>query len=428
MLTGDLVRARVVKGRVRPMLIDPDSPEMQARARELIRIFRDGVGERRAELEEILTAWSGGEADAKLFQGLVHLVERRAEYGVDSPIPPGQLRVEVFREAAARGPLAAVAVEGGPPTAEDIYRTIAERHSTPEKPVDPLKLPEALYADHPDAMRLLSVELPGDDSDAGDDLAAEWLLHRYNTALVQTILFSATSLIITLQRPTPARARQLFRAIKFHQLIHAIIPSGTPSGTPSGPAGDTDYRIILDGPASLFSQTSRYGVALARFLPALLLQPGDWELEAPLLWKGKESVFAFGSLLGLRSHYRDVGGWTPREAQWLIDRLAGMETGWEVVTEPDPVQVGDVVIVPDLTFRQGRRVAHLEILGFWRKGSVQHRLALLKQPSASNLILAVSRRLCGEEEEQDLQGVIPFAEVIPAKEVLKLVEARAKEA
>ena len=413
MLTGDLVRARVVKGRVRPMLIDPDDPEMQARGRELIRIFRDGVGERRAELEEILIAWSGGETDTKLFQGLVHLVERRCEYGVDSPIPPGQLRVEVFREATARGPLAVVAVEGGPPTAEDIYRTIAERHSTPEKPVDPLKLPEALYADHPDAMRLLSVDLPGGDGDEGETVAMEWLLHRYNAALVQTILFSATSLIITLQRPVPARARQLFRAIKFHQLIHTIIPSRSPFSSADGSAGgsavDSDYRIILDGPASLFSQTSRYGVA-------------------PLLWKGKESLFAFGSLLGLRSHYRDTGGWTPREAQWLIDRLAGMETGWEVITEPDPVQVGDVVIVPDLTFRQGRRVAHLEILGFWRKGSVQHRLALLKQPSASNLILAVSRRLCGEEEEQDLQGVIPFAEVIPAKEVLKLVEARAKEA
>lgn len=415
MLTGDLVRARVVRGAVRPALIDPGDREMQERALELIRIYKDGVGERREDLQEILTGWSGGETDTKLYQGLIHLVERRASYEVDAPIPPPQLRVEVFREAAARGPLAAVAVEGGPPTAEDIYRAIAERHSTPERPVDPAKLPEALYADHPDAMRLTSVELPEDDG-----RAVEWLLHRYNTALVQAILFSATSLHLAVYSAPPARARQLFRAIKFHQLIHTIVPSAT------GWGGSTNYRVVLDGPASLFSQTSRYGLALARFLPALLLLPGEWSLEAPLLWKGKEAVLQLDSGSGLRSHYRDAGGWTPKEAQWLIERFTALESGWELITEPEPVPVGDVVVVPDLSFRRDGRVAHLEILGFWRRGSLQHRLALLQQPSASNLILAVSRRLCGEEEEQELQGVIPFAEIVPAKEVLKQIEARAR--
>ena len=417
MLTGDLVRARVSRGAVRPMLIDPSNWELQERALELIRVFKDGIGERREDLQEILDAWSTNETDTKLYQGLIHLVERRASYAVDSPIPPGQLRVEVFKEAAARGPLASVAVEGGPPTAADIYRAIAERHSTPEIPVDPAKLAEALYADHPDAMRLTSVELPEDDVKA-----VEWLLHRYNTALVQAILYSATSLHIAIYSAPPARARQLFRAIKFHQLIHTIIPSRT------GWGDTTNYRVVLDGPASLFSQTSRYGLALARFLPALLLLPGEWSMEAPLLWKGKEAVLQLDSGSGLRSHYRDAGGWTPKEAQWLAERFAALESGWELITEPEPVQIGDVVIVPDLSFRRDGRVAHLEILGFWRRGSLDHRLALLQQPSASNLIIAVSRRLCGEEQEQELQGVIPFAEIIPAKEVLKQIEARSRPA
>jgi predicted nuclease of restriction endonuclease-like RecB superfamily len=90
------------------------------------------------------------------------------------------------------------------------------------------------------------------------------------------------------------------------------------------------------------------------------------------------------------------------------------------------VQGPDGVVVPDFSFRKGKKVAHLEILGFWRKGSIEKRLAAIKKHGPSNLILAVSKRYCVDEAEQLPDQVLAFAEVIPAKQVLERVEKVAK--
>jgi hypothetical protein len=403
MLTADLVRARTVKGRLRPAFVNAEDPQLLDRAAELVGMVQQGKGESRGELEEMLDGWIGDDPDAKLLRGLWHLVEKRCTFEVHAPLPPPLLRMAVFRESSKRGPLATKKLEGGPPTVDDIYAVVAAEHGVPAE-----KLPAALYADHPDAMRLTAVEFPEDL-----DAASRWLLHRYNSALVQGILISASSLTIHLQRPEPPRARQLFRAIKFHQLIHTIVPEGD------------SYRIVLDGPTSLFSQTSRYGMALARFFPALLLQTGGWTLEAPVIWRDQPRILEVDHTLQLQSHYKDVGGWVPKEAEWFAERFTALNTGWELVRQPPPLRVGDVVIVPDFGFRKDGKEAWLEILGFWRKSSLARRREQLRQPGAENLLLAVSRRLCGDDETE-LTGVLPFAEVIPAKEVLKWVEAHAR--
>lgn len=405
MLTADLVRARTVKGQVRPTFVNPDDAELRERTAELVALVRQGVGEPRGELEELIDQWIGDDPQAKLLRGLWHLLERRCSFTVHAPVPPPELRVAVFRVASEKGPLAETKIDGGALTAADIYRLVGEQHG-----VDPALLPEALYADHPDAMRLVGLELEGEE-----EVAARWLLNRYNVALVQAILFGASSLTIRLARPDPPRSRQLLRAIKFHQLIHTVVPDGE------------DLRIVLDGPTSLFSQTSRYGLAFARFLPALLLQKGAWSLHAPVRWKEEDRVLDLDHTATLVSHYRDTGAWVPKEAVWFAERFEALNSGWELIRQPDPQRVGDIFIVPDFGFRKDGRVAWLEILGFWRKSSLSRRLEQLQQPGGENLLLAVSRRLCGEGEAQDLHGVIPFAEVIPPKDVLRRIEACARE-
>jgi predicted nuclease of restriction endonuclease-like RecB superfamily len=406
MLTAELLRVKSYKGQFKPKFIDVEDLELLGRAEELLAFYVAGIDEPRSSLDEILKGWVGDDPEHKLLWGLVHLVDKRAEYAVASPIPPAELRVAIFRAAARAGPLAARALEGGAATTQTIFAQVGQ-----EKNLDPALLEGALYADHPDAMRLTKLDIPYIDN---LPKAARWLLDRYNVALVQALLIQASSLHIHLDRPDPPRARQLFRAIKFHQLIHSIAIDQS--------EGATSYRIVLDGPASLFSQTNRYGVALASFFPALLLQPGGWSMRAPIHWRGQDRVLELDSSCGLKSHYRDMGAWMPREAEWLQERFLALKSDWELVTQTDPIRAGDTILVPDFSFRKNGRIAHLEILGFWRRGSLKIRMDQLKQPGCSNLLLAVSRKLCGDTEEQDLQGVIPFAEVIPAREVLKRIE------
>ena len=92
-----------------------------------------------------------------------------------------------------------------------------------------------------------------------DDITPEHLLNRYNVALAQAILLRCTAMEVRVWGETPARFRQLFRAVKFHRLICTI----------HEPAGNS-YTLKLDGPLSLFSSTQKYGLQLALFLPTLL--------------------------------------------------------------------------------------------------------------------------------------------------------------
>ena len=202
--------------------------------------------------------------------------------------------------------------------------------------------------------------------------------------------------------------------MKFHQLIHTV------QRTPVG------LMLTLDGPASLFSQTTRYGLALARFFPALLLVDTLWRIEARVTWTRGQRTLALDSAAGLRSHYRDVGAWIPREVQTLVERWPGLDTGWELVTDAEPIGQGpDRVVVPDLGFRKDGRVAWLEVLGYWRKAGLAARLASQAEHGPANLLLAVSRKLAGDPATLP-DTVIPFTEVVPTRELLRRLEAQAR--
>ena len=398
MLTGDLVRCTVKEGKVKPGFISLEQNRYRERAEEILACVAASHQCRRGDIEADLEGILGDGVDRKLFDGLAKLVFDVCEFATQSPIPPRELREKVWKESARRGPLGPVAVEGAH-TRESVFATIAA-----ELGADPALLPDALYADQPSEQRLTAC-LAGD---------ARWLVERYNLALVQALLFGAEHVDVTVSAPTPARMRQLLRAVKFNQLCFAATRAGD------------DLVLRLDGPASCLAQTTRYGLALAKFLPTLVLQP-QWSLSAKVKVKHFRPVLHVDHTLGLVSHAPDVGAYETREAEWFRERFEALESGWKLERDPLPlIQGTEGVVVPDFTFRKDGRVAHLEILGFWRKGSIQKRLTAMKKHGPRNLVLAVSKRYCIGEAEELPDQIVPFAEVIPAKQVLERIEAIAR--
>lgn len=394
MLTGDLVRCTVKEGKVKPGFITFEQNRYRERAEDILAAVTASHQSRRDDIEAELQDILGDGVDRKLFDGLAKLVFDVCEFATQSPIPPRDLREKVWLESAKRGPLTTVALEGAH-TRESVFATIGA-----ELGADPALLSDALYADQPGQQRLIAC-LAGD---------ARWLIERYNLALVQALLFSAEHVNITVGAPTPARMRQLLRAVKFNQLCFAAVRSGE------------DLMLRLDGPASCLSQTTRYGLALARFLPTLVLQP-TWSLTAKVQVKRYKPLLEIDHTLGLVSHAADVGAYETREAEWFRERFTALESGWTLERDPLPLLQGsEGVVVPDFTFRKEGRIAHLEILGFWRKGSIQKRLAAMKKHGPRNLVLAVSKRYCIGEAEEMPDQIVPFAEVIPAKQVLERIE------
>src|SRR5207302_9337790 len=123
-----------------------------------------------------------------------------------------------------------------------------------------------------------------------------------------------------------------------------------------------------DGPASILRSTRRYGVALARFIPALIACRG-WRMHALLRTprRGWSVGFDLSPEDGLTSHLP-----APSEFDSSVEedfaRRSGPEPrqGWTLVREGAVLHQGQKAFVPDFVFRHddGRSV-FLEIVGFW---------------------------------------------------------------
>ena len=395
MLTGELVRVRSTKAGLRPGFVKVEERTLE-RAGEVLRVFHEGIaeGRTRQEVGDGVLELVGDGTDHKIWRGMAKLLLDKAEFVTEAPLPPVELRGRLFG-AAGRAPSRRRATE--------LYAALAEElGSTPEE------LKRLLFADRKEEqqIRALSIDDP------------RWLVQRYNVALVQACLLKATHVKVEIRNPRSERLRQLFRSIAFHQLMYRVEPT------------DGGVRLELDGPASLLRLNTRYGMALATWFPALLLQDTPWTLEAEVRWTKRRlrKQLSLSSELGLVSHYRDQGAWRSRPEQWFLERFEALDSGWGIEDGTVLDLGGHGVVCPSFTFRKGRRRAHLEIVGFWRKEWLKRRLALLEQHGPGTLILAVSTKLEGAKQGLGrFSGeVVTFKEVVPAKDVLELVERIAR--
>ncbi len=387
MITGPLLRARCTRDEVRPSLVNPDSERYLEAAQALLDETHAAVeahlsrGELKAGVDQRIV---GNRVDHKLLRGLARVLTDRCEFDTRSPLPPAEIRARLF----SQGPVRRRADLSGQPTAADLIATLAA-----ELGCEPLAVERGMFADLKENQALLSCQVKD----------PSWLLHRYNVALVQGLLLHARQVSITLAKPEPKHVRQLFRHIKFHQLMHRIQPEGD------------GLSITLDGPASLFSLSTRYGMALARFFPALPLQTGPWTMTADLKYRRRNRPMVVSHEHGLRSHLPDTGTWQSREEKWFQEQFEKLDSGWKLEPCAQVLDLGgETVLVPDFTFEKDGRRAYLE-----------RRLALLEEHGHPNLVLAVSRKLLGDKGKapKDLgASVIPFSSAISARKVLKLLE------
>jgi predicted nuclease of restriction endonuclease-like RecB superfamily len=400
MLTGKLVRVRHARNKLVPLYLPPHDRNWLGVAEQLLFAFRDAAGRTRGELEADLGQPVGEGPGQIVHQGLAKLLEDRCEFEVASDIPPDRVRETVFRTAAQHH--AAAAKAGTPFDRNAVLAAVAGELALAPEQVD-----LALFADLHDEQRILKF----------DDCTPDQLVHRYNVALAQAILLRSTGMEVRVWNETPARFRQLFRAVKFHRLICTIRP-----------ADGNSYKLMLDGPLSLFSSTQKYGMQLALFLPALL-HCKTFELRAEVRWgaQKKEKVFTLAGSDGLRSHTPDFGMYTPRELQVFEDNFRSTVSDWLIRNDPQPIDVSGTTWVPDftLTHARGGKEVHVEILGFWRKVAIEEHYKRLKRALPGKFVLVVSEQYRADEAGEFATGdeVYRFKRTPIAAEVAKVAAA-----
>lgn len=406
MLTGNLVRVRAQKHRITPLYLRRDDPYWLEVAESLLLIFRDAVGRTRGEIEAEIDELVGDGLAALTHRGLAKVLEDRAEFEVVADVPPETIREKVFTAAAEQRKQLRAAGHRAPFKKDEVLEAVAaELKLTPEQ------VSSSLFADLKDENRMLTF----------DDLDAQRLVDRYNVALAQAVLLRSVLVKAEVRNEKPARYRQLFRHLKFHRLMSRV----------EGSMKD-GYVLNIDGPLSLFSATNRYGLQMALFLPALLLC-NDFRLDAELRWgpKREPRSFHLEPKDGLISHYQDTGTYVPPEYSAFVDRFRQIAPAWEVTEATDVVDLGkEGVWVPDYKFvhRKTGVDVLVEVLGFWKRGSLERLLRLLPAHGPERYILAISDRLkVDEEAAADLQGpILRFKEIPNAQEMLALLEPFAR--
>ncbi|MEM9597806.1 MAG: DUF790 family protein [Acidobacteriota bacterium] len=387
MLTADLVLARVYRKEVRPRYVRDRDGELLELAAQLIDVFDSHEGRPRHELQGSLDGILGHGTDFQLHRALAKLLFDRCEFEAAAAVEPEELRRGVFAAAAARyqGP----DDDSGRPFVFDRGEVLAA--AAEELGVEVREVERGLYADLKTEQTLTGWQ----------PCEPNWLLRRYNVALAQGVLLRATELEIQLGTQEPRHHRELFRKIKFFQLMHRVARGK-----------DGGWTVWLDGPASVFKASGRYGLQMASFLPTLL-HLDDWELEAKVRWgkPAKDRRFRLAAADGLRSHTRRTGQWQPKELTWLPEQLEALASGWRATTDGELVDLGgEGVLVPDYVFIHedtGTKVV-MEVLGFWRKGAVESRLRLLRRHGPVNLVLGLSSQLAAGRDEalEDLPGEV----------------------
>lgn len=229
-------------------------------ADRMLAVYARGVGRLRRDLHKSVEAIFANEPDCdrRRIAAFCKLLDDAAEFDADRRGQSAALRLRVFSMAARFHPLV---------TEPDRIFERGEREAKAAiaaeigRPWDEIEA--SLYADVLSYQPLKKFEgYPSPQA----------LLSRYNLAQVQACLYAARSMRV--------EASADFATItRYAKLARLLVETKRISAEA--------YRIDLSGPASVLTETRRYGVNFARFISALVACRG-WKMEAVLVsrWGG----------------------------------------------------------------------------------------------------------------------------------------------
>ncbi|MGA2663467.1 MAG: DUF790 family protein [Nitrososphaerales archaeon] len=407
MLPSELLRARVSRGKIRPVFVALDGDGL-ALAERLTRTFGEGVGAPRGALLDRLREIEGEGHDFKLVRGLSTLLERRALFEAESGgLDPATVRSAVFREASRARAL----------TPEE-RRGVLGRVAGGMR-VSPEALERALFCDVDDELVLRSFR-PFSSS--------ETLLRYYNLSLTQTLLFKS----LRVEFSASGNWKGILRDVKRLGLIYSVERDEAKGGR---------FRVSIDGPLSLFKMTERYGTSIAKLLPRIIACD-EWDLKAEILSRSRgRKVYEFeaesgelGSLMvDARWEGEDAAPAEPLYDSGTEERFArsfvSCGTGWTLTREPDPLVAGTHVLIPDFVLEKHGTRVYLEVVGFWTPEYLERKVAKLGAlaPDIDIVVAADESLACAKLERlKQRRGVLVvyYRRDVPLKPIIEHLRER----
>ena len=371
MLTKDLLKFRRAGKGIKPQFIDAEDNTLLELAGELMQIYNVAAEtqQSRGEIAETVEPLLTGSRDQKFVRGLNKLIIDRCEFSIHDNKDYASLRHDTFALAAK------LFSESELPDDNALRAAVMSSDHELGGFVE-----NGIYADLPDNERLTKFRT----------LFPKELLQRYNCSLVQALLIYSERLELKVVEPEPAKLRKMFKYLKFFRLLAMV---ETIKGTANG------LKFTIDGPASLFENSRKYGLQLAIFFPAVC-DLAKWHLKADIKLNNKDSRLNLNETAGLVSHYRNFSAYVPEEIVMFHRLFKQQVDDWLIVGDTPFIKPsGREVIFPDLSFQsQAGQLIHLELFHRWHSGPLLQRLEQLAEKSELPLIIGVDRSLYNKPE------------------------------
>lgn len=344
-------------------------------AEKIVGLYREGAGRCRQEIHRDVASVTAAlhACPPRRTAAFCKLMDDRCEY--HSNLGAADLRKRLFQAAA---PLHPIVEQRQGIFEHDLITARAQMENELQRPWQQIE--SGLFADVIELQVLKA---------CNESLTGENLLSAYNVAQFQTVLYRTIQARLQIRQ----HVKTIVRQIKLAGLMHRIERL---DGAP--PA----YKIWLDGPASSLRETSRYGVRIARLVPALLQGQG-WRLDARIRGpKGQSFRASLSPADGLRADQADVEVFDSTleqeiDAAWHRHPVEG----WTWEHETELLCLGQSVLTPDFLLRRdhGNLMIHVEVVGYWTPEYLADKrtrlLQFLKHPDHSHRrwLLILSEKL-----------------------------------
>ncbi len=386
MLSKPYVSATCRQGKISPRFVI-ETPENLQLARELIGIYRDAFQRHipLGEMKEYLRPVENDVRNKRFATALTKLLDDRSEFSSLSQLDFPALRKELFTASAAL-------LKGNGPLPQGCSWQNALKTQYPD---NPLLQTGQLYGDLPENDCLLKFDEP-----------TPWqLLQRYNLGLVQAILLSAKTMVITVGATDAPKLRRLCQYLRFFQLLADVHEAAVPDEATDEEGVPLRWlRMEVDGPAAILEQGRRYSMQLATFFPAVCTMP-RWKLMAVIDWDGQELLLQLDQNSHLQCPYHQFSACLPEEIKLFQEHFRETDSDWMLVEDTPFLKVGGKELVfPDFSFRKkkSRTTIHLELFHRWHPNGLRERLEWLQKHPKTPLVIGVERGLLKRTEINDL--------------------------
>ena len=376
MLTADLVNARRRGSDLHLVSLDK---EARVRALELasrlIDVVAAHVNETQEDLAAALATVDSLPRDVRMRDGFAKLLEDRCDFGASTDIDPEEIRREVFTLAST---MRAEKEPGEKLDRVRVLQAVAQARGASLEAIE-----HALFADLRGAQVMKGC----------DAVDAVSLVLAYEQGQAQAVLLRAVKITVDVEKAGAGATRALFRRLKFLRLLHVITNA------------EDGYRIVIDGPFSLFESATKYGLQLALVLPALE-GCADWKLVAEVRW-GKERLPLTFRLEGHAEGPAAKDPPLPSEVATVLKSFNSLGSKWRASANTKILDLPGVgLTIPDLVFQASSAAGkplkvYLEVMGYWSRAAVWQRVELVQAGLRDLVLFAVSSRLRVSEEVLD---------------------------